>query len=463
MSNYRSKDSQHNSKLAWIAILSLSGLITLSLLVGVGQILIPIFPLGTLAVGLFLYWRYPILYVGFTWWLWFLAPLIRRLIDYQAGYSTPGPWILSPLLVTSISILTFIRYLPRLHYRHSLPFLLSLGGVSYGFFITLINKPISGSTFIYLLTWSTPIVFGFHLYANWQDYPHYRQNIQRVFFWGVLVMSIYGIFQYLVAPQWDIFWLINEDNLTYGKPEPLQIRVWSTMMIPQKFGVIMTAGLLLLFLQPGKLRFLVAGFGYLAFVLTTIRTAWLNWLMGLFILLASLKPRWQTRIIGSIIVASLLIIPVTMIESFSSVAVSRFESFSQVENDGSYNARLEGYNELIQPALSEFFGRGLGTTLKTEHENIAAQDNGFLVLLFSLGWFGTISYLGGIALIFTQLLKGVFLRDDILAIAFRAISISTFFAQIGFNPVMTGEFALPVWVFASLAMASQKYHRKQNA
>lgn len=152
-----------------------------------------------------------------------------------------------------------------------------------------------------------------------------------------------------------------------------------------------------------------------------------------------------------------------MIEPFSAVISSRVASFSEVEEDGSYNARLEGYNELIQPALSEFFGRGLGTKLVTEHENIAGYDNGLLVLLFSLGWFGTMMYFSGIALIFGRILQGSSLNQDSFAISFRAISMSTFLVQLGFNPVMTGEFPLPVWVFACLAMASQKYHRKQNA
>ena len=462
MSNHLFKDSQHNQQPAWMAILGLSGLIGLCLLVGAGRILVPIFPFGSLVVGLFLYWRYPILYVGFTWWLWFLAPLVRRLIDYQSGHTTPGPWILAPLLVTSISAITLITYLPKLHYRQSLPFLLSLGGVLYGFSIGLITQQVSDETIIHLLTWSTPILFGFHLFVNWRDYPQYCQNLQRVFLWGVLLMGIYGLFQYLVAPGWDKFWLVNVDNLTYGKPEPLGIRVWSTMMIPQKFAAVMTGGLLLLFVQKGILRFPVAAIGYLAFFLTSVRTAWLNWLMGLLMLIPSFKPRLQIRIIGSIIIASLFVIPVTMIEPFSTVISSRFESFSHVEEDDSYQARLEGYNELIGPALSEFFGQGLNTKLKTKNNSVAGYDNGFLVLLFSLGWLGTIVYLSGIALMFWQLFSGMELRNDSVAVALRAISISTFVSQIGFNPIMVGEFALPVWAFSSLATAAQKYYLAQK-
>lgn len=54
------------------------------------------------------------------------------------------------------------------------------------------------------------------------------------------------------------------------------------------------------------------------------------------------------------------------------------------------------------------------------------------------------------------------LGRDIRAMALRAISISSFVVQLGFNRVMIEEFALLVWALAGLAMASEKYQRKYN-
>ena len=464
MSNYPKKGFQLDLQPApaWIAILGLVLFIALCFLVGAGRILILAFPVGSLAVGVFLYQRYPILYVGFTWWMWFVGPFIRRLIDYQSGYITPGPWTLTPLLVTSISFATLVRYLPRYYNQDCLPFILSLGGVFYGFLIGLINNQITDATIIPLLSWATPILFGFHLFVHWRDYPSYSQNVQRVFLWGILVMGVYGIWQYLVAPEWDRFWLKSVDNPTYGHPEPLGIRVWSTMMVPQKFAAITMAGLLLLFVVQGNLRFLSAGVGYLAFLLTRARTAWLTWFMGVLIFLPSLKARLQMRIIASIMVAAIVVIPLTSIEPFSTVISSRFESISEVEGDDSYQTRLQGFNELIGPALSEFVGKGLGSKLKSSTSNLAGYDNGFLVLLFSLGWIGTLPYLGGIFLLFFKLLQSFETRFDTFASAARAIAISSFFGQIGFNPLMTGEFALVLWGFLGFGMAAHRYYWYQR-
>ena len=61
-----------------------------------------------------------------------------------------------------------------------------------------------------------------------------------------MVMGAYGVWQYMVAPAWDGFWIESTGLLTFGKPEPRQIRVFSTMHSNGPFAVTMMAALLLL-------------------------------------------------------------------------------------------------------------------------------------------------------------------------------------------------------------------------
>jgi hypothetical protein len=460
----RDRTSQTNPQTtqAWLAILGLVFLLAFGLLVGAGRFLILIFPGASLAIGVFLYHRYPTFYIGFTWWMWFVGSFVRRLIDYQSGYVTPGPWNLTPMLVTAISGLTLARYLPRFLNQAGLPFFLCIGSVIYGFLVGVIQNPISDAIIIPFLGWLTPICFGFHLFVHWRDYPENRQTFERIFVWGVLVMGVYGIYQYFVAPEWDRFWLMEVENPTYGRPEPLQIRVWSTVVIPQKFAALMMAGLMLLFVNSGILRFAAAGVGYLTFLLSRIRTAWLSLLLGLLILIPSLKTRLQIRFIVSVMVAMLIILPLSSIEPFSTVITSRLESFSNIQDDESYQARLQGQRELFDSALAEFVGRGLGAKLESDTSDLASYDNGILVLLFSLGWFGALPYLAGIVLLFISLFRVAENRSDAFASAARAIAISTFFGQIAFNPVMEGEFAMPLWGFLGMSLAAQQYYRRKE-
>ena len=84
---------------AWTAILVFILLSGLLILVGAGTILNLAFPTGALIIAVFLYFRAPILYFGFLWWICFLSPLVRRLADYRSGFTDPSPILLTPFLL----------------------------------------------------------------------------------------------------------------------------------------------------------------------------------------------------------------------------------------------------------------------------------------------------------------------------------------------------------------------------
>ncbi|NEP56470.1 MAG: O-antigen ligase domain-containing protein [Symploca sp. SIO2G7] len=443
---------------AWIAILGLVFFSALCILGGAGSVLRLTFPVGCFAVGAFLYLRHPLFYVSFTWWVYFLTPLVRRLIDHKSGWVDPSPTLLAPVLVTLISFATLARHLPKSNKSGSLPFILSFVGASYGFLIGLAQiSPVAAT--LGFLGWLNPILFGFHLFINWRDYPSYCQNIQRTFLWGVLVMGAYGIWQYLVAPEWDCFWLINTEILSMGTPEPMGIRVWSTMNAPQPFGVVMMAGLLLLMCPQSALRIPAAGAGFLSFLLSSARACWIGWIAGVFIFLPSLKESLQMRLIVSMMVGILLIVPLATIEPFNSAIAPRIESLSNTKDDTSLEDRSEGYNELLDIALFEFVGRGVGSVI--EHGSIGSNDSGFLSQLFSLGWLGTIPYIGGVLLIFVELFQGSLAKTDTFFSAARAIAFGAFI-QIGLNFVQVGAIGMVLWGFLGIGMAAQKYHRHQQ-
>src|SRR5918912_703929 len=70
----------------WAAILGFVALVGGGLAAHVGSLMQTLYPSAALVVGLLLYWRYPALYLGFTWWLWFLTPEVRRVVDYQSAW-----------------------------------------------------------------------------------------------------------------------------------------------------------------------------------------------------------------------------------------------------------------------------------------------------------------------------------------------------------------------------------------
>lgn len=444
--------------LAWAAMLGLVLFSLLCILARAGSLLRLAYPAIALLVGLFLFRRYPVLYIGFTWWIAFLTPFVRRLIDWQSGWVDPSPVLLAPFLVMMLTGLTFVQYLPRYLRQDGLPFILSAAGVLYGLLVGLIKYPPT-AVVVPLLNWLAPILFGFHLFVHWRHYPAYRQNVERVFLWGVLVTGAYGVLQYLVAPEWDRFWLISAKAIAFGTPEPLGMRVFSTLNSPGPFATVMMAGLLLLFNNQGTLRFAAGGLGYLSFLLSLVRASWLGWAVGVVAFVPSLKPRLQMRLIVTILVMAVCVVPLVNMQPFSGAIAARLQTFSNTQDDVSYNQRLEGYGQIMSEALAEIPGNGLGFVLT--NDSLGSNDSGILTLLLNLGWFGTLPYLGGMVLLFFSLFRGKEGQADPFVSAARAISLGVF-AQIGLGSSMLALSGVVMWSFAGIALAAQRFYRYQH-
>lgn len=456
---------------AWSAILALLLFTVFCLVVHAGSILQLAFPVGSFAVGVLLYRRYPILYVGFTWWLWLLSPLISRISSYVSGAAGEGKplIIVTPYLVTVITFATFLRHLPKA-WQSGLPFVLAFTGVFYSFLVGVSHHLAPDSSDMFagvdpgflpyapmkiaesVLSWMAAILFGFHLFVNWREYPSYRQNFQRTFLWGVFVAGVYGIVQYTLVPDWDRFWFINSPDmqLCCGSPEPFMLRLWSTSNTPATFSSFMVAGLLLLFTCDGFLKVPAAVAGYLSFLLSAVRAAWGGWFIGLLVLIVSMKSRFQMRLLITILVMGIFVSMVSTIEPFSEVIATRFQTFSNIQQDQSLSDRSELYNELLNNSLTNAPGVGMGGG--------KIVDAGILDVLATLGWFGVIPFLGGSIM----LLVNIFLypegRFDTFMSAARAICLGMFVMLPATNTMMLLHGML-FWSFAGMAMAAHKYYQ----
>ncbi len=436
---------------AWTAILVLSFLTAAFIVAGAGKILNLAFPAGALAVGVFLYFRYPILYNGFTWWIWFLIALVRRLADYRSSYTEPSPLLLAPYLVMGVTLVTVWQHLPKAHRQEYFPFVLPLIGVFYGFLIGLIIKSpfdaVRGT-----LDWLAPLSYGFHLAVNWRNYPSYRQNFQRTFLWGILVMGIYGIVQFVAMPEWDRLWLINSGmDSASGNPDE-SIRIWSTMHSGEPFAAVMAGGLLLLFSYKGAFTLPSSVVGYLAFLLSMVRSAWLGWLAGIFILTGSLKAKYQMRLIVVILVMAVCVVPLATMDQFSEMLGTRLATLSNVGEDDSATGRQEAFKNTIGVALTKFVGEGIGRE---------TMDNAILATLFYLGWLGTLPYLGGMLLLVFKLFYSSEGSFDLFAAAARAIVISVLI-RLPVNGAQLGPSGALLWGCLGIGLAARKYYHARR-
>lgn len=432
-------------------------LVGLFLLIKAGKLLVFIFPVGSLAVGLFLYFRAPVLYVNFTWWMLFLGSLVRKIIDYQSGYVTPGRWGFPALLVASISLITLLKHLPRANREGGLPFILSLLGLTYAFMIGVAYDRLNIRYLIGVIEWFAPFAFGFHLFAQWRHYPAYRKGMLSTFTWGTLVMGAYSIYQYCIAPEWEKFYLTQLGVTSFGRAVPFELRVWGTSTSPQDFGAIMLAGIILIFSGQGVVRFASAGTGYLGFLLTMARSAWLGWCAAAIMFVPSLTLKLQVRLLITILVMSMVVLPITQMEPFAEAIGGRLESLTNTEDDQSLDDRTSGYQLLYQRAVVEFVGLGLGGSPGIS-TSLGGSDTSIFPLMFQFGWFGAIPYVGGILLILMKLFRIQQLRADAFGSASRAVALGIF-SQIGFNQIFINVFGFVLWGFLGISMAAGNYYQ----
>jgi hypothetical protein len=414
-------------------------------------------PAGALIVAIILYTRYPISYVEFNLWACFLSPLVRRLIDYQGGtFTNPSPILLIPYLVVLPAIMTVFRHPPKLKHQGGFLFILVFSSLMYGFFIGIINSPFQGVA-ISSLEWISPVIFGWHLVSKWQDYPVYAKIFQRAFFWFILLAGAYGIYQFMVAPEWDAFWLTHIiedlDGVTFGNPNPLEIRVWGTMHGPFVFAVALSAGLLLLLSRKDTLSVIAIIIGMLSFLLTQVRSSWIGFIVGLAMLVTSMKQNVQIRLILIIFFVAACVVALSTIDSFAEVISTRVSSLSEGQNDNSAVGRTETYKFILSRSLANLLGDGFSKS--------AGGDSGLLDILVRLGWLGGLCYFSGLILLAVYPMNCPEMRTDLFARTTNAIVINLI-AQVPLGNVISQTQGIILWGFIGMRLAAWKYHSQKS-
>ena len=324
---------------------------------------------------------------------------LRRILDYNAGAFNPlSPVSLTPLAITMLMLLPFLgrfNTLPKSHKTILTCFLVAMG---YGFAIGFIRVQFAA---IYALAEVlAPIaMFGYILTLGADQ--NTKDRWLRTSAWCAIIASVYGWYQYFTIPPWDAFWVRAVGFEGYmGILEPTKMSVFSTMAERGVFG----------------------GFLGLAIVPMIISPKWrtpLSWL-GVVLVLSNILLA-QTR--TGIILATFTILVYVMInkgtglfQMLIAMAViggaawfgmdkmpgaeklkDRFSTLGNMQEDGSFQARMDIYSYGISTILLNPVGFGLGATgissrINTGDESNTAviTDAGYVEIVAQYGWLGAI-------------------------------------------------------------------------
>jgi hypothetical protein len=428
------------------------GVIAALWLGGQGSLLRIAIPAVAMFVGLILYLSHPITYVQYTLWVWFLSPLVRRIVDLRFGFADPNLVLLAPLLVSAVAGLTLVIPSRRGNTRVPVVFLLCGVAIVYGFLVGILLHP-SAETVYALFNWLCPMLFGLHLFLDWREYETYWAAVSRTFWWGVLLLGLYGVYQYFYTPEWDRYWLENIQvegaNSSFGELKPLQVRVWSTMNSPGPFANTMMVGLLLLLNVRSPLKAAAGAAGYFSFLLSVVRTAWLSWAVGVVLVVGGAKPRTLVKIFLLVVTVVICVLPLFADPRVAPLIENRFNTFTDLGHDDSFVSRIDMYGSLMNLSVHNPTGFGLSNQVNW-HDT--AIDSGILSLLFSLGWLGTLLFAAG--LFHLLLMSGWRFKDRDRSVVVAGSIVIALLAQILSGPIFVGVTGAMFWMFAGMHLGA---------
>lgn len=410
-----------------------------------------------LMIGLCLYVRSPSRdYIAFAYWLWMLTPLYRRLADWQTAFQPISMIMLAPVLVSSLTMLTFVRKtrFPMPGITHC--FLILIAVCCYGAVLGILQGAISATIFG-LLNWLVPLTMAMHVLAFWRDAEAMARTLFRTLAWGGLVMGVYGVLQYFSPPPWDAYWMIASKMASIGRPEPQQVRLFSTMNSPVPLAVFMAACLLVLLSDSARnIRWIAAAPALAVFLLSLVRSSWGGLVVSILIMVIFSRTNVRIRYILIAVASTLVAVPLLTIGPIADSIQSRVATMYNLDSDDSFQTRAAIYAEMSGDLLGYLVGFGMGSTgISTRLANsdgalgeTANFDSGLLNLLFVFGWAGFVFILTFFVLIWRMLRHCNV--NDYSRIA-TAVFIGTC-AQLLFANMFSGVLGMLVFPMAAIAV-----------
>jgi hypothetical protein len=372
---------------------------------------------------------------------------------------TQSPILLAPLLVTLLTGPLLLRRINRSWFsKDTWPFEFALVGIALGVLCGLLISKDKKDVLAACINWVAPICFGHYMTCYPLDCAVLKRVVIRTFVTGILVMGVYGIYQFIEAPAWDCDWLdfmTNGDMAVsvMGRPEPFGIRVWSTMNSPGPFSTVVTAALLLVFVDKRLIRVPAALSGFLVLLLSLVRSGWLGWGVGLLSILASCR-KYILRVLLALAAGLLLLLPALQYKPFADAVETRFQTLQTIGRDESANERGSEYENLGDEIIRSPFGFGL--TNKDRFKGYVL-DSTLLRLPLQLGWIGCLLYIGGLASLARRMFP--LHRDLYFPVIARAIAVSALI-RAPFGQVLVNVDGLILWMFCGLAVAEADQLKK---
>lgn len=425
------------------------------LVIHAGRVLNLGFPLlaTIVAITLFILSRHA--YVAFTLWIWLFSPEVRRLVDYQTQYHNVSPVMVTPLLVSSFGFF-YVVFKPRLLTSKKIwPFTIFGGAVIFSFIVGTISTGFLPAAFE-CGNWLLPLGFGVFLMADREGFERNREAFIFAATLGLLVIGAYGLYQFYNLPPWDAFWLNSSKFDSAGAALAEQVRIFGPLNSPGPYGETLMSLSILLFVSKGVMRLPAAVAGFSALALCGVRAAWGGFAIGAIIVIWQLGGKARLRLIVLMLILAAVAEPILTVGPVSVLVTNRFSTLSNLQQDDSFQARQELYENFLATAMSQPIGAGFGTLGVSTKLTTGATtdfDSGILELPYEFGWVGGAILGWAIVIISINIIKAH--RATMGRIGFGGIALYfALLAELLSGPVYAGVGGILIWSAAAIALGA---------
>ena len=356
-----------------------------------GGLFPPVYVATAVLAALVAYYQNPSRYISLVFGLWFFTPFVRRVFDWHHGFNATNLVLLAPVLVTLISVLTAVHRARELRGSMMYPYVFTFLAIMYGYAVGALKAGFIPATYA-MLTWVGPLAFSVHLTLNWRIFPVLREGFLSFLQWAVPLIAVYGIYQLVRPPAWDVYWMEAAQVYSIGAPVPFGFRTFGTLNTPGPYAAALVMGMLYLLSSSRRGLVLILSFALVALMLTRVRSAWTALLVGLIVVQFLGPIRRMPRNWFILLFMLTLSLPLLSLDVFRDTISKRLLSFASITQDNSFKQRMIYSSSTGRVIAGRAEGEGLGATgggTKLQDVGRAASvDNGVLEVFYSLGWPG---------------------------------------------------------------------------
>lgn len=318
-------------------------------------------PLAVAGAAVALAGRRTTAYVEFLVWIWLLSPGLRRIVDLHAGWNPVSPVMLAAPLASFAALPVLLRGRRLVHRDAQAAFLVTLVALAYGVLVGVVRSSSVAAPLAALLTWAPPIVSGLYVATIGPSKDAMARLLTRLAVGAGLALGAYALLQWAALPAWDRFWMEHAPMASIGRPEPMEVRVFSTLNSPGPFASVIAALLVVLLGTRSRLRLPAAVLAVVGLGLSLVRSAWLGLAVSVLAIVSGRGSRSlrRTLLLVAVPAVALLLAGGPVSEAVNDRISASVE---KGDEDLSLLERADLYAELGPVVVREVVGQGLGAT-----------------------------------------------------------------------------------------------------